>query len=82
MSDLRDMVALPPPRLIPPAELAAFKSMLRRVDWNYMYAEGNAYYRGQSESRNAGDEYARLIAVYPDSAIEITAAYKSHGRDS
>lgn len=30
---------------IPPSELIAFKSTLRRVDWNYLYAEGNAYYK-------------------------------------
>lgn len=67
---------------IPPAELIAFKSMLRRVDWNYLYAEGNAYYKGQAESRKARDEYAHLVAKYPESAAEITAAYKAHGRDS
>ena len=70
------------PNKIPPSELTAFKSMFRRVDWNYLYAEGNAYYKGQAESRKAGDQYAHLIAKYPESAAEITAAYKSHGRDS
>mgnify|MGYP001023272496 CR=1 FL=1 len=70
------------PAIIPSSEFIAFKTMLRRVDWNYLYAEGQAYYNGQAESRKAGDEYARLIAAYPDSATEITAAYKAHGRDS
>lgn len=56
-----------------------YKAILRRADWTYNYAEGDAYRRGMESYRLAVHAKVEMLRDYPDDSMEILKLWNEYG---
>lgn len=67
--------------MIPLDRLTEFKRVLGTVDWNYHYAEGENFWRGEAGYKRAVTMKEDLVAEFPADAETVLALWKSGGKE-
>lgn len=55
-----------------------YQAVLKKTDWYYQYAEGDAYYRGLETYRIAVHEKTKMIRDFPEHAAQIITEWNRH----